>query len=162
MMTFESFSKHELYGDERMGKGNTIKISDLSDYGITLLPHTEITDEMIDINDSCLGKYWYDTQDAMGYEKENVPKDTPLYTNQEWVSGTFISDMTDETYGEGDIKIAEDEKGRLWVQDGHHRIVYDRMNGRDSMAYVIPHEDFDEIRYIFGYVPEDGEEDEED
>lgn len=161
-MTFESFSKHELYGDERMGKGNTIKISDLSDYGITLLPHTEITDEMIDINDSCLGKYWYDTQDAMGYEKENVPKDTPLYTNQEWVSGTFISDMTDETYGEGDIKIAEDEKGRLWVQDGHHRIVYDRMNGRDSMAYVIPHEDFDEIRYIFGYVPEDGEEDEED
>jgi hypothetical protein len=47
MMTFESFSKHQLYGDERMGKGNSIRISD---YGITILPNTEITDEMIDIN----------------------------------------------------------------------------------------------------------------
>jgi hypothetical protein len=159
MMTFESFSKHQIYDDERMGKGNSLKISD---YGITILPSTEITDEMIDINDSCLGKYWYDTQEAMDYyEKEKISKDTPLYTNQEWVSGTFISDMTDDVYGEGDIKIAEDEKGRLWVQDGHHRLIYDRMNGRDSMAYVIPHEDFDEIRWMFGYVPEDGEEDED-
>ncbi len=159
MMTFESFSKHQIYGDERMGKGNSLKISD---YGITILPSTEITDEMIDINDSCLGKYWYDTQEAMDYyEKEKISKDTPLYTNQEWVSGTFISDMTDDVYGEGDIKIVEDEKGRLWVQDGHHRLIYDRMNGRDSMAYVIPHEDFDEIRWMFGYVPEDGEEDED-
>ncbi len=159
LMTFESFGNHQIYGDERYGKGNSLKVSD---YGITILPTTEITDEMIDINDSCLGKYWYDTQEAMDYyEKEKISKDTPLYTNQEWVSGTFISDMTDDVYGEGDIKIAEDEKGRLWVQDGHHRLIYDRMNGRDSMAYVIPHEDFDEIRWMFGYVPEDGEEDED-
>ena len=57
--------------------------------------------------------------------------------------------MNDEVYNSGDIVMCYDKNGYLWLLDGHHRLIYDRMNLKDSMVYIIPFDDNKEIDYLF-------------
>lgn len=139
--------------DERRGMGRAVDLS-VGQHGIVLMG--EMPQELTNIHDTALN-YWDETRDFMSYQKERLPRDTTVHTTQRWVSGTFLDTLSSDpaAHGESDIILAEDSAGRLWVMDGHHRLVHDRRLGRDSMAYVVPFPDAAEIgRTFYG---EDGE-----
>jgi len=132
----------ETVGDERRGIGNYINTTD---YNIII---KKLPDYLINIQDSALN-YWDDTMDTFYYEKEELDKNTLLYSTQKYVSKTFIDNMTNEIYNSSDIILCYDKNNNLWLFDGHHRLIYDRINNRNSMCYIIPFDDIKEIDYIF-------------
>jgi hypothetical protein len=135
-------------GKERQGIGNFDKTKDYKIKVIKRFPKY-----LIDIHDTAVN-YWEDTLECFPYTKEELDKDKQIYSTQEYVSKSFINNITDEIYEKSDIILSEDKQGRLWLLDGHHRLVYDRINNRNSKVYIIPFEDVAEIQDIF-YSGED-------
>jgi hypothetical protein len=105
-------------------------------------------DYLINIHDSALN-YWEDTLQMFPYEKIELNKDEKLYSEQKIVSKTFIDNIDEEIYNSSDIILCYDKKGKLWLLDGHHRLVYDRIHKRNSKAYIIPFDDVKEIDNMF-------------
>ena len=138
---------NENIGDERRGIGNFLNTTD---YNIII---KKLPNYLINIHDSVVN-YWEDTIEFFQYEKEVVDKNTTLYTTQKYVSKTFIDSINSEIYNKGDIIMCHDKNNNLWLLDGHHRLIYDRINGKNSMCYIIPFEDVEEIDNIF-YSGED-------
>jgi len=139
--------------DERRGHGRAV---DLSGGLHNIVFMDNLPEELINIHDTALN-YWDETLDFMSYEKVMVPRDKTLYTTQRWVSGTFLDNLSSDpsVYYTSDIILAEDSAGRLWVMDGHHRVVHDRGAGRDFMAFVVPFSDVAEIgRTFYGEDPD--------
>jgi len=149
MFTFEEFLNEDVVADERQGEGENHLL--VKDYNIITKPTRE---ELINTHDTVLN-YWEDTVEYLAFDTVTVPKDKLLYSNQDYVSGTFINDMTEEKYKEGDIFIAEDEEGDWWILDGHHRLIYDRIHNRDSKAIFISMESTKEIDDFFYNLEED-------
>jgi hypothetical protein len=137
----------ESVADERRGQGLAVDLSD-GHHGIVFM--NNLPEELINIHDTAVN-YWDETINFMSYKKVMVPKDKTLYTTQRWVSGTFLDNLASDpsVYPTSDIILAEDSTGRLWVMDGHHRVVHDRRAGRDFMAFVVPFSDVAEIDRTF-------------
>jgi hypothetical protein len=132
----------EIINDELNGVGNFIKTTD---YNILI---KKIPDYLINIWDSAVN-YWEDTIDFFDFEKERLDKNIILYSTQKYVSKSFIDIINSEIYNSSDIVLCYDKRNNLWLLNGHHRLIYDRMNGRDSMCYIIKFKDVEEIDDIF-------------
>jgi hypothetical protein len=132
----------EIINDELNGVGNFIKTTD---YNILI---KKIPDYLINIWDSAVN-YWEDTIDFLDFEKERLDKNIILYSTQKYVSKSFIDIINSEIYNSSDIVLCYDKRNNLWLLNGHHRLIYDRMNGRDSMCYIIKFKDVEEIDDIF-------------
>ena len=133
---------NENVGDERRGIGNFLKTDD---YNIII---KKLPNYLINIQDSAVN-YWEETQDVFHYEKEELDKNKPLFSTQKYVSKTFIDNINYDIYNKGDIILCEDKTGNLWLLDGHHRLIYDRINLKNSFVYLIPFDDIKEIDYLF-------------
>lgn len=133
---------NENIGDERRGIGNYLRTEDYKIF-IKKLPSY-----LINIHDSAVN-YWDDTQDVFHYEKEELDRNKNLFSTQKYVSKTFIDNIDKDIYDKGDIILSEDKNGDLWILDGHHRLIYDRINLKNSFVYIIPFADIKEIDYLF-------------
>lgn len=133
---------NENVGDERRGIGNFLKTDD---YNIII---KKLPNYLINIQDSAVN-YWEETQDVFHYEKEELDKNEPLFSTQKYVSKSFIDSINYDIYNKGDIILCKDKTGNLWLLDGHHRLIYDRINLKNSFVYIIPFDDFKEIDYLF-------------
>lgn len=144
--TFEGFT----VGEERKGAEGAIRVTD---HGMVL--SEEFPEELVNAHDSAVN-YWEETQDYLQLGKVPINKDEILHTTQEYVSGTFIKGMSDEIYTQGDVIIGVDAEGKKWVLDGHHRLVYDRMSGRDTNVYLLEKES---LRFINEMIYGEGDDD---
>ena len=107
-------------------------------YNIIPVDSEDIPNELINIWDSAVN-YWSETKDELNLELSDRVEVSPgqvIYSTQGKVDNSIIDRMTDEEYSEGDIVIV-DYNGRLWIFNGHHRVIRDRKNGRSSMVYII-------------------------
>ena len=144
IFTFKEFLNEDVIADERQGKGENHLL--VKNYNIIIKP---LPIELINTHDTVIN-YLEETEEYISLDdKIIIPKDKILYSSQEFVSGTFINNITEEEYNSGYIFIAEDEKGDWWVLNGHHRLIYDRIHNRNSKAIFIPMETTKEIDYIF-------------
>ena len=144
----------ESISDERRGKGNSIDLKKKNKLNIAY--KNDLPDYLENIRDSAIS-YWEDTLDIFQYEKEKLDKSKQVLTTQRYVSKTFIDSLTPETYEKSDIILVEDEDKNLWIMDGHHRLIFDRLNGKDSEVYIIPFDDIEEIDNTW-YSSDDEEE----
>lgn len=144
--TFEGFA----VGEERRGAEGAIRVTD---HGMVL--SEEFPEELVNAHDSAVN-YWEETQDYLQLSKVPINKDEILHTTQEYVSGTFVKGMSDEIYTQGDVIISVDDEGGKWVLDGHHRLVYDRISGRDTNVYLL---EKDSLRFINEIIYGEGEND---
>jgi hypothetical protein len=143
--TFKKFNLNENVGDERSGIGNYLLTSD---YNIVIKKQMPL--ELLNIHDTAtVSKYWDDTLEYFPFEKTELDKNKKLFSTQKYVSKTFIDNITDDIYNESDIIIAEDKKGDNWLLNGHHRLIYDRINFRNSFVYFISFIDVEEIDDVF-------------
>ena len=133
---------NENIGDERRGIGNFLKTND---YNIII---KKLPIYLNNIHDSVVN-YWGETQDVFHYEKEELDKNKTLFSTQKYVSKTFIDNINDDIYNKSDIILCEDKRGNLWLLDGNHRLIYDRINLKNSFVYIIPFSDVKEIDYLF-------------
>lgn len=133
---------NENIGDERRGIGNFLKTDD---YNITI---KKLPNYLINIHDSVVN-YWEETQEVFQYEKEELNINKNIFSTQKYVSKSFIDSINDDIYNKGDIILCEDKKNNLWLLDGHHRLIYDRINLKNSFVYIIPFDDVKEIDYLF-------------
>ena len=138
----EFLNLNENIGDERRGIGNFLKTDD---YNITI---KKLPNYLINIHDSVVN-YWEETQDVFHYEKEELNKNKNLFSTQKYVSKSFIDSINVDIYNKGDIILCEDKTGNLWLLEGHHRLIYDRINLKNSFVYIIPFDDVKEIDYLF-------------
>ena len=139
---------NENIGNERRGIGNFLKTTD---YNITI---GGLPDYLINIHDSVVN-YWEETQEVFHYEKEKLNRKKNIYSTQKYVSKSFIDSIDDNIYNKSDIVLCEDKKGDLWILDGHHRLIYDRMNLKNSFVYIIPFDDVKEIDDVFYNMTDD-------
>ena len=129
---------HKKIGDEIHGIGNYLITSDYNIVNKKTLPL-----ELLNIHDSAtVSKYWDDTLEFMHFTKKELDKNKKLFSTQKYVSKTFIDSITDKVYN-------EDKKGNYWILNGHHRLIYDRINLKNSYVYIISFDDVKEIDYIF-------------
>ena len=144
---------HKKIGDEIYGIGNYLITSDYNIVNKKTLPL-----ELLNIHDSAtVSKYWDDTLEFMHFIKKELDKNKKLFSTQKYVSKTFIDSITDKVYNDSDIIVAEDEKGNYWILNGHHRLIYDRINLKNSYVYIISFDDVKEIDYMFYNEDEDEE-----
>lgn len=128
--------------EERQGIGNFLKTDD---YNIVI---KKLPNYLINVHDSAVN-YWEDTQDFFHYEKEELDENKTLFSTQKYVSKSFIDSIDKDIHSKGDIILCEDKNSNLWILDGHHRLIYDRMNLKNSFVYIIPFDDVKEIDYLF-------------
>jgi len=114
---------NESISDERNGVGNYLKTSMFN------IVNGELPDYLVNIHDSALN-YWEETQEVFNYDKKILNRNKIVFSTQENVSKTFIDSMTSEIYDRSDIILTEDEHKNLWLLDGHHRLIYDRIHSR--------------------------------
>jgi hypothetical protein len=146
---------HKKIGDELEGIGNYLITSDYNIVNKKTLPL-----ELLNIHDSAtVSKYWDDTLEFMHFIKKELDKNKKLFSTQKYVSKTFIDSITDKVYNDSDIIVAEDKKGNYWLLNGHHRLIYDRINLKNSYAYIISFDDVKEIDDLF-YTSEEEDDDE--
>ena len=74
-------------------------------------------------------------EDAMSASEETMPKhpslvklysDDPIFTGQSGLDATTVSSY--RKTGSNELPLVFTHKGRLWIHDGHHRIVASRLN----------------------------------
>jgi hypothetical protein len=136
---------NENVGDERSGIGDYFLTTD---YNIVIKKQMPL--ELLNIHDSAtVSKYWDDTLEYFNFEKTKLDINKKLFSIQKYVSKTFIDSITDYIYNESDIIIAEDHKGDYWILNGHHRLIYDRINFKNSMVYFISFNNVKEIDDVF-------------
>lgn len=67
------------------------------------------------------------------YTLEKVSYEKILYTSQSHVSLTFVKKMKSYDSNPKLVKY----KNKYWVIDGHHRLIFDRINKRDTFCEII-------------------------
>jgi len=110
---------------KKMGKeirGYSNNVINLYDYNFSIRNYTPFNHHEIFMN-------WWNEE----YETETISKNTILNTTQPIVSKTFINKM--KSYSDKPVLVKV--SGSYWVIDGHHRLVFDRMNNRDTECRVI-------------------------
>ena len=136
---------NENISDEREGIGNYLITSD---YNIVVKKQLPL--ELLNIHDTAtVSKYWDDALDTFSFEKTELDKNKILFSTQKYVSKTFIDTITNDIYNKSDIIVAEDQNGNYWLLNGHHRLIYDRINSRNSFVYIISYSDVKEIDDVF-------------
>ena len=105
-------------------------------------------DDLIDIHDTIMN-YWGETQEMLKLPRTRLPKERTLFSNQDYVSRSFVENMTKAQRAAGDIYVVKDHDGELWIIDWHHRLCYDRMHGLDSRVFLIDRDSVEAIKDMF-------------
>lgn len=107
---------------EKEIRGYSNNVINVYDYNFSIKNYTPFNHHEIFMN-------WWNKE----YEIEKISKDTILNTTQPNVSKTFINKM--KSYSDKPVLVKIEDM--YWVIDGHHRLVFDRMNGLDTECRVI-------------------------
>lgn len=107
---------------EKERRGYSNNVINVYDYNFSIKNYTPFNHHEIFMN-------WWNEE----YEIEKISKDTILNTTQPNVSKTFINKM--KSYSDKPVLVKIEDM--YWVIDGHHRLVFDRMNGLDTECRVI-------------------------
>jgi hypothetical protein len=117
------------------------------EYGI--LPGV-LPGELLNLHDTAtMDKYWEDTRPYFIGCRKMLGSEEVLYSGQEYVDMGFVKRMTPSDHGESDIIVGVDSTGKKWLLNGHHRLVYDRVRGRDSYVFLFGPEDISELDDMF-------------
>ena len=145
---------HKNFGDERSGIGNSI---DLLQNNYNIHKEDKLPQELINVRDSAThSEYWEDTLKYVALKKKKLSNNKKLYTTQSYLSKSFIDIIDNNVYNYSDIIVATANDDKLWILNGHHRIYYDRLNDRNSIAYILSKNDVKEIDNVF-YTSDDDE-----
>lgn len=107
---------------EKEIRGYSNNVINVYDYNFSIKNYPPFNHDEIFMN-------WWNKE----YEIEKISKDTILNTTQPNVSKTFINKM--KSYSDKPVLVKIENM--YWVIDGHHRLVFDRMNGLDTECRVI-------------------------
>ena len=92
------------------------------------------------------------------HDMVSLPHDVPLHTTQKSVDKAGVRHYIDSGYDPEEYREAEGynapqvykHENRVWVAEGHHRLMADRLTGRESTVQYIDYDNYDRTKDSWG------------